>query len=397
MRTAVLLLLAAAAAAQGRPADPDVAAGRDAFDAGKYTDAITCFARARLVDPLDWRGHAYTSLTLIQQAIRETGVRRQDLVREAERVGGELVKLDLCDFHDPLYRFIKGLVYSLEGDDVKAYVTFGDALKAPPEKFARYEEVELHRQLQRACGVCGIRVASLLLAAGRFQKAETEIVAADALLPKDDPERARLERVMAAISENLNKIEKAVSHLRACIALSKDPAVVDELTGTIALIYINNEELEKGREVLVHASKESRQPELVAARCTLVVRDALLEGGARLDDAMTQLRDAMRPYPQEQVYRLVLLYRDLLLTRVGMREAQTPEGQALLKEAVPIFLREIERRPECPPLYFALYRVHKLLGNAEQERRYQDLHERRKKEFEHMDKYDQFGRPRCGN
>lgn len=397
MRPTALLLLCVAAAAQGRPADGDIAAGRQAFDEGKYGDAITCFARARLVDPLDWRGHAYTSLTLIQQAMRETGVRRQDLVREAERVGGELVKLDLCDFHDPLYRFIKGLVSSIEGNDTRAYVIFGEALKAPPEKFARYEEVELFRQLQRACAVCGIRVAGILLAAGRFELAETEMEKAAALLPKDDPERARFERVFAAVSENVNKIDKAVAHLRACIALSKDPAAVDELTGTIALIYINHEELEKGREVLAHASKESRQPELVAARCTLLVRDALREGGARLDEAMSQLRDAMRPYPQEQVYRLVLLYRDLLLTRVGAREAQTPEGQALLKEAVPILLREIERRPECPPLYFALYRVFKLLGDAEQERRYQDLHERRKQEFESLDKYDQYGRPRCGN
>jgi tetratricopeptide (TPR) repeat protein len=397
VRTLALLLLAAAASAQGRPADADIAAGRDAFDAGKYTDAITCFARARLADPRDWRGHAYTSLTLLQQAMRETGARRLDLAREAERVAGELVKLDLCDFHDPLYRFIKGLVCSLEGDDAKAYVTLSEALRSPPEKFAMYEEVELHRQVQRAYAVCGIRVAGILLAAGRFELAETEMTKAGALLPEDDPERARFERVFAAVSENLNKIDKAIAHLRACIALSKDPAVVDELTGTIALIHINNEQLEKGREVLAQASKESRQPELVAARCTLIVRDALREGGARLDEALSQLRDAMLPYPPEQVYRLVLLYRDLLLTRVGMREAQTPEGQALLKDALPIFLREIERRPECPPLYFAVYRVYKLLGDAEQERRYQDLHERRKKEFEQLDKYDQYGRPRCGN
>lgn len=173
--------------------------------------------------------------------------------------------------------------------------------------------------------------------------------------------------------------------------------VVQELTATIAVIHIVHEEVEKGRAVLAEAPKDSRQPDLVAARCTLVVKDALRERGERLDEAMTVLREAMRSAAAENVYRLALLYRDVLLTRIGPREAQTPEGRALLEEAIAIFQREIELRPECPPLYFAIYRCYKLLGDAEQERRYQDLHEGKKKEFEHQEKYDQNGHPRCGN
>ena len=116
----------------------------------------------------------------------------------------------------------------------------------------------------------------------------------------------------------------------------------------------------------------------------------------RLDEALSYVKEVMRAQPPEYVYKLVLIYRTLLDAKVGPREAQTPEGRALLEEAIPVFKREIDRRPECPPLYFALYRIYKLLGNVEEERRYQDLHERKKKDFEHQEKYDQRGWPRCG-
>ncbi len=398
MRTAALLLLAVAAAAQGRPDDAEIAAGRRAFEASSYDEAIACFARARVLDPDDWRGHVFQSLTLVQQAQGGTGTRRrEDLLREAELIAGELVKRDLVDFHDPLYRFIKGLVYSIEGDDGKAYATLGEALRAPREKFAPYEEIELHRMVQRAFAVSGTRVALRLITLGQFEKAEIELETAARGLPEDDPERRLLERLFAAVSESLGKLDEAVGHLRNCIEMSSNnPVAVEELTGTIALIYLTHEEIEKGRAVLAEAPKDSRQADLVAARCMLACKDALRERGTRLDEAMAYVREAMRSYSPEHVYRLVLLYRDLLLTKVGMREAQTPEGQALLKEAIPIFRREIDRRPECPQLYFVLYRVYKLLGDAEQERRYQDLHERKKKDFEHQEKYDQHGWPRCG-
>lgn len=400
MKTAALLvLLAAAVAAQGRPGDAEIKAGREALEGDRYDEAVACFERARALAPDDWRGHAYQSLTLVQQAKAEAGQRRrEELLRRAEEVAGELVKRDLVDFHDPLYRFIKGIVYSLEGDEAKAYAMLGEALRAPREKFAPYDEIELHKNVQRAFAVSGIRVALQLITRGEFQLAEIELENAARGLPEDDPDRRMLERLFAAVSENVNKLDKAIGHLRKCIELSRnDPVVVEELTGTIVLIYLNHEEIEKGRAELDKAPKDSRQADLVAARCMLACKDALRERGTRLDEAMAFVREAMRSYPPESVYRLVLLYKDLLLTKVGNREAQTPEGEALLREAIPILSREIDRRPECPQLYFALYRIYKLLGNAEQERRYQDLHERKKKDFEHQEKYDQHGWPRCGS
>jgi hypothetical protein len=176
-----------------------------------------------------------------------------------------------------------------------------------------------------------------------------------------------------------------------------DPVAVEELTATIALIHLVHEEIDKGRAVLAELPEDSTQPDVVAARCTLVMKDALRDRGDRLDEGLAYVKELLRSHPADTAYRLVLIYRTLLDAKVGPREAQTAEGRALLEEAIPIYKREIDRRPECPPLYFALYRIYKLLGNAEEERRYQDLHERKKKDFEHQEKYDQRGWPRCGN
>jgi tetratricopeptide (TPR) repeat protein len=399
VRTAALLLLAGAASAQGRPDDGEIRAGREAFDAARYDEALACFERARVLAPDDWRGHAYVSLTLVQKAMGESSLRRcEEYLRKAGEAGGELVKRNLVDFHDPLYRFIRGVIYSIEGDHGRAHATLGEAMRAPREKFAPYDEIELHRMVRRSFAVAALRISLHLITQGKFEQAEVELENAARVLPENDPERRFLERLFAAVSENLGKLEKAIGHLRKCIEMSGDDALaIEELTGTIALIYLGHEEVEKGRAVLAEAPKDSRQVDVVAARCMLACKDALRERGTRLDEAMAYVREAMLSYPPENVYRLILLYRNLLEAKVGMRERQTPEGEALLKEAIPMYQREIDRRPECPQLYFALYRIYKLLGDAEQERRYQDLHERKKKDFEHQEKYDQHGWPRCGS
>ncbi|HEX5139163.1 MAG TPA: hypothetical protein VFY93_19500 [Planctomycetota bacterium] len=399
MRRLALLVLAAAAAAQGQSADAELRAGRQAFDAERFDEALACFTRAEALDPADWRGATYRSMTLLQLAMGHVDTRqREALLLEAERVAGDLVKRGLVEFHDPLYRFIRGVIYSIQGDDGKAYEILGEALKAPREKFAPYDEVELHRMVLRAFSVSALHVARRQIAQGLFERAEVELERAAKGIREDDRERQLLERLFAAVSENLSKIEKAVEHLRKCIELSKqDPVAVEELTATIAIIYLVHEDIDKGRAVLAEIPEDSRQPDVVAARCTLAMKDALKERGDRLDEALAYVKDAMRTSPPEYVYKIVLIYRTLLDAKVGPREAETPEGRALLEEAIPIFKREIDRRPECPPLYFALYRIYKLLGNAEEERRYQDLHERKKKDFEHQEKYDQRGWPRCGN
>jgi tetratricopeptide (TPR) repeat protein len=395
VRLLPLLLLAAAARAQG-PHDAEILAGRQAFEARKYEEAIACFRRAAAINPADWRGHAYESLALLQLAMVEPDRNeREALLREAERVAGELVKRNLLEFHDPLYRLVRGLSQYIQGDYARAHATLAEALRTPSQKFARYAEIDLHRSVQRAFSLAAMRIAQRLVAAGRFEEAEIELGNAAKGIPDDDPERPALERLLAAVAENLSKYDKAVAHLRKCIELRKDDAAtVHELTGTIALIYLLREEYDKGRAVLDEAPKDSRQPDLVVARCTLIVKEALRDR-SRLDAAIASLKATMRSHPPEYVYRLALLYRDLVFAKVGQQEVGTPEGRALLDEAMAIFKREIERRPECPQLYYALYRAYKLLGDAEQERRYQELHELKKKELDRLEKYDERGAPRC--
>jgi len=394
----LLLLLAGPAAPQAQPADAAIAAGRADFQAGRYEEALTHFAEARAIAPEDWRGHALQSMTLIQQAIEEPDPRRREaLLREAEGVAGVMVKLRLVEFHDPLYRFIRGLVISIQGDDAKAYAVLAEALRSPRAKFARYDEIDLRGLVERAYAVAAVRVASRLIRMGKFEPADVELDRAGKYLKEGDPQRYELERLLAVTSEHLGRRDKAIEHIRRCMELRKDdPGTVQEFVGVIALVYLANEDLENGRKILDgEAPADSRNPEIVAARCTLVFREALRDR-SRLDQALDYLRREMKAYAPEDVYRLVLLYKDLVLAKVGQREAQTEPGKALLREAIPILEREIGRRPECPPLYYALYRIHKLLGDVENERRYQELHEKKKEEWEHQEKYDARGRPRCG-
>jgi len=399
VRAGALLLLLTAAGAQERSYEDEIAAGRSALEAGRFDEALVSFQRASALRPDDWRSHTYRSLTLIQIAQGTADPHeREARLMGAERVAGDLVKQGIVEFHDPLYRFLRGLVLSVSGQYGKAYDILTQALRAPQEKFDRYEEIDLQASLQRARSVSAIQVAVLLIARGKFEEAENLLKIAVAGLPKGDPEWARLHRVYAAVSENLDRIDEAIGHLRSCLELSKDiPEAVDELTATIALVYLNHEETEKARAVLSEARKDSEQPDLVLARASLVAKDALRERGARLDEAMAYVKEAMSSCPPERRYWLVLVYRNLLLSKVGPNEAQTPEGRALIEEALAIFLKEIERRPECPPLYFAVYRCYKLLGNTEEELRYQDLHATRKREFRSMDQYDYRGWPRCGS
>jgi tetratricopeptide (TPR) repeat protein len=269
-------------------------------------------------------------------------------------------------------------------------------VRAPRDKFRRYDEINLRGLADRAFAISGIEYGTSLIMLGGFEEADVVLEEAARYLPDNDPERRVVERLLAVTAERLGKREKAVAHIRTCIALSKSDAwTVQELLATITLIELTAEDLEAGRKALAEAPADSRHPDVVAARCTLVTKEALRDM-TRLDEAIGHVREAMRSHPPDDTYRLVRLYKDLVLTKVGAREAQTPEGKALLEEAIGICKHEIDLRPECPPLYFAVYRMYKLLGNAEQEIRYQELHERKKKEWEHKEKYDQRGRPRCG-
>jgi hypothetical protein len=86
-------------------------------------------------------------------------------------------------------------------------------------------------------------------------------------------------------------------------------------------------------------------------------------------------------------------YVELVLEKVGRSEVE--KERELLDGAVRLAKTEIDRRPECPSLYFLLYRIYKLMGKENLAIHYQELHARKKEEYDNTDHYDDLGRPRC--
>ena len=84
---------------------------------------------------------------------------------------------------------------------------------------------------------------------------------------------------------------------------------------------------------------------------------------------------------------------ELILEKVGPRDAD--KERALLDSAVRLAKIEIDRRPECPSLYFFLHRIYKLLGKENLAIHYQDLHARKKDEYDRKEHCDELGRPLC--
>ena len=125
-----------------------------------------------------------------------------------------------------------------------------------------------------------------------------------------------------------------------------------------------------------------------------IYKKAMLEpDGPPMDEALRYYRDVMKTYPDEDVYYLVEQWGDMVLEKVG--PAQAAAQRELLLETVAMLEREVKRRPECPSLYFKLHRLHKLLGNEEEAKRFADLHTVKKKDWTNKIKFNAQGKPRC--
>ncbi|MHC4163498.1 MAG: tetratricopeptide repeat protein, partial [Planctomycetota bacterium] len=215
------------------------------------------------------------------------------------------------------------------------------------------------------------------------------------LLPQDDPDRILLERQSAVVSENLQRYDKAIQHLRRCIELTKgDPRAVQGITGAIAMIYFDSEKFEKGAKVLQELPPDCKHPEVIAARAMAHYKQAIAApDGEEMDAALAHHREAIQKLAVRDRNRLVVPFVELVLEKVGPRDVE--KERALLKEAEQMAKREIDIRPECPSLYFHLYRIYRLLGKENLAIHYEDLHKQKKEEYRHKDHYDGRGRPRC--
>ena len=398
-RAAPLLLCALCATVGAQGYVDEIKAGRRLFEASDFDEALTHFARARALAPDDWRGHAWQAFTLIEQARRaKDPARRRALLGEAERVTGVLVRNRIVLLQDPLYKFLLGVMYDLRAEEAKAFDCFQQAYRAPRARFARFGEIELRTNVEHAFASASVQLAKRLVMRGgrqQYEAADRLLEQAARLLPKDAPDRISLERQLAVVSENLQRRGKAIQHLRRCIELTKDdPETIQELTSTIAMFYFANGEIEKGAKVLTELPPKSEHPSVIAARAMALFKQGMAAPeGEKMDAALAHHRRAIQKLAVTDRNRLVVPFVELVLKKVGPRDAE--KERALLKEAEQMAKREIDIRPECPSLYFHLHRIYRLLGKENLAIHYQDLHTHKKEEFRNRDHYDERGRPRC--
>lgn len=402
MRRCVLLLLAASVLAQDQVPPKvyyeTIGKGVELYNTGKYDEALTQFARARRLAPFDWQGHAWQAFTLLQQAIQEKAPQRKAaLTREAESMTAMLVKQCGMLFQHPLRHYILGLAASVRGEQERALQHLTKAYTAPPSMFQAFNVIQLRNHVARAYSRALTEYAKRFILQGLFEQADPLLQRAERIMPANDKLGQRdLQRSLAVVDEGLSRNESAVKRLRKCIELNDDrPELQVEFIGTIAHIYFKSQRYKEGLAALAEAPADSQHPEILSARCAALLHPALeaAPDSKKVDEAIRFFRDAMAKYPKDEVYRLVEDYATLILHKVGRREAK--KERALLEETVKRLLVEVEIRPECPSLYFLLYKLYKLLGDKENEIKFQNLHAQKKKEYEGKARFDHRGRPRC--
>lgn len=397
---AVVLGLAVAASAQG--AGAALRAGIAHYKQGAYEKALTEFARMRQLAPQDWQGHTWQAMTLLQMAIFEKDpARRAALTREAEAMTAALVKQCDLPFQHPLRLYILGLGASIRNEPTNAVNYLTRAHRADDRLFKGYafEQINLKGMVARAYARALLEFSKRFIQQGKFERADRMLRDADRAMPreKDNVDSVReLERSFAVVDEGLGRFDSAVARLRKCIGMFSDrPELQQEFIGTIAQIYFKAERFDEGVKALAEAKKDSKNPEILAARCTALMIPALRapRKSEKVTEALAYYRTAMAAYPASDVHRLVEDYCKIVLHKVGPRQAK--ESKELLEDAVQRMLAQIRLRPECPSFYYLCYKLYKLLGDEKNEVKFQTLAAQKKKEFEGKALFDHRGRPRC--
>ncbi len=393
-----LFLFASVLSAQANAYLDAINAGREALFANKLEDALDAFLRARKIAPQDWRGHAYQSLTHIQQALSERAApRRKGLLDKAETIAGELIKRAGLRFSDPLYKYLLGVVESIRGNIVPAYTLLKTAAtRYPHARYKPYEEIALRSIAERAYAKVAIELGMRHLAAGRFDEADNTLNAAAKYLPKEDPQWLSLHRNLAVVSEQLSRKDRAVYHLEECIKRLKDkPDDRYELLATVAMIHFGQNQIKKGEAALkLLADAPDRLP-VMSARCMLRFQRALLDPeGPPMDAALKYYRESLKKLEAKGTYgSLISQFARMVAEKVSEKTAA--EHRALIDEAIGYLNREIKLRPECPAFYFHLKILYRRIGDDENELKYDKLHKRKKQEFENKARFDAMGRPSC--
>jgi len=400
---ATLLLLFAALAtpvrAQGAEQPKPIeylGKGIELHSAGKLEEAIPYFARYRELVPRDWRGHTWQALTLLKQASQETNTRRRAaLIDEARAMQAPLIKQAGVPFRSPLRHYLNGMAANTAGDRAGAYNHLQKAVLANPTLFKPFESIRLHHYVNQAFALASMDLATTYIMQGAYEDANRHMETAKRYLPADDPRQRYVEVNLAVVKEGMGQYEVAIKHVRNCIEFARKAGDDDkalEHTATIALIHLHSKDIEAARKVLDELPKDTKNADIVAARCRIRMIETERDP-ERLLDTLAYFREAMKDFPEDQLQRLVVDYGNLCITYISRNDAE--KNRALLEQAVTFVNATRLRHPECPPPYWLLSKLHAMLGNEKKAAEYKMLHTRKKDEYKNKRQYDKRGRTRC--
>ncbi|MFQ5843494.1 MAG: tetratricopeptide repeat protein [Planctomycetota bacterium] len=313
--------------------------------------------------------------------------------RETERLVAET---EVAFYTDPLTLYLLGLVDYYQGRYKPAIDRLELGLNSPPRRRERYRGIEIRDAFRRALSRAYSDYGASYLNHGAFEDAGRLLQRAEGyVVDRDNPARVELLQRLAVVDEVLTRFDRAVERLRECIRIK--PEDKEAFLGMIVRVYISTQRLDEARRVLAEASRASRNPQIIRARCALAQQEAMrTHEEAAIRRALDLYRKEIGLARQDMRYRLVKEFGQLV--RDIVHPARVQEHRPLLKELEALTLEEVERHPECPELYFILKWIYQLLGDGEKQARYEKLHDQKRKEFDRRspkDRFDRHGRPRC--
>ncbi len=399
MRIALLLLLALLllptppARAEEDPFVVAYNAGLQAYVARDWPKAMASFEECARLLPKNWRGHFWIAL-----CTTEIGRRMDDLaqraatLKQAQKLTERMVARAELNYTDPLALYLEGLIATIAGDHPRAYERLSRAITSRLESFEPYAEVQLDVNVKTAYAVAALSLAQRMIMFGNWQRADEYLVQAGTYLAEDHPARQEYLQNFAIVDEQMNRDEAAMERLRQVMALA--PERKEEMLAGIAVILLRGERTDEARKVIAEAGAGAKSFEIVSARCLAAKIEALRDPeGPAMEAALALYRSSLLMFREEDTYRLICELAELVDTRVHPAEVEA--HKALLKEMEAMLLRQVELRPECPPAYWHLTRIYRLLREPEALARYERLHETKKEEVLGKERFDHRGKSRC--
>ncbi|MGQ0612433.1 MAG: tetratricopeptide repeat protein [Planctomycetaceae bacterium] len=390
---ALLLLPAPRARAEEDPFVVAYNAGLQAYIARDWPKALASFDECTRLLPKNWRGYFWTALCTTEIGRRmEDLARRAETLKQAQKLTERMIARADLNYTDPLALYLEGLIANIAGDHPRAYERLSRAITCRADSFAPYAEVGLDGNVKTAYAIAALSLAQRMIMFGNWQRADEYLVQVETHLAEDHPAREEFLQNFAIVDEQMNRDEAAMARLRQVMELA--PGRKEEMLAGIAVILLRGERTDEARKVLAEAGPDAKGFEIVSARCLAAKIEALRDPeGPAMDAALALYRASILALREEDTYRLVCEMAEIMDTRVHPAEVEAHMG--LIREVEALLLRQVEVRPECPPAYWHLTRIYRLLREPEKLARYERLHETKKEEVLGKERFDHRGKARC--